>query len=120
MSISVEYMSKRVASRVDSNLVGIDPLTIMTLVTTVLLPLISCFTQNDEPDPDQVAAAVKERFERNPRGLRRRTARKISQVSARDGKKLTGEQAGILADAVIQEAMSTPPATVAAFVAAHS
>lgn len=120
MSISVEDMSKRVASRVDSNLVGIDPLTIMALVTTVLLPLISCFTKNDEPDPDQVAAAVKERYDRNPRGLRRRTARKIIQVSARDGKKLTGEQAGILADAVIQEAMSTPPATVAAFVAAHS
>lgn len=118
MSVEVEAMAARVAKRVDKN-VGFDPVTIISLISAVLVPLLQCFGRNDEPDPVQVQAAVKERYERNPAALLRRTTRRVKMEAKAKGEALTQPQAVALAQAVIDEAMKGPKTIVAAFCAAH-
>lgn len=115
MALTVEMIAANAAKKVDSNKVGIDPLTIMTIFTGVVMPLLKCFMGNDEPDPVQVQAAVKERNARNPRALRRRTAAKVITEARANGHKLTKDQALEMADALIQETLNRPAAAVAAF-----
>lgn len=119
MALTVEMIAANAAKKVDSNKVGIDPLTIMTIFTGVVMPLLKCFMGNDEPDPVQVQAAVKERNARNPRALRRRTAAKVIAESKQNGHKLSKDQALEMADALIQETLNRPADDVAAFCSAH-
>lgn len=119
MALTVEKIAANAAKRVDSNKVGIDPLTVMTIFSVVVLPVLKCFMGNDEPDPVQVQAAVKERHERNPRALRRRTAAKLIAEAKQNGHKLSKDQSLSMADALIQETLSYSSDTVAAFCSSH-
>lgn len=115
MGDTIEEQAKRVAARVDADAVGFDPLTIITIFTTILPLLSQCFGRNDEPDPAKVNAAVKKRHEQNPVALRRRTARRIRGEAKEP---MTKEQSLQLADAVIAEACESSPEHVEAFVRA--
>lgn len=106
----LERQAKLTADRVGPE-VGFDPLTILTLLTTLLPLLGQCFNRNDEPNPALAAASIKRYHDRAPEQLRRRTARR---VRAEADQPMTKEQSFILADAIIAQALSLHEVTLAA------
>jgi hypothetical protein len=101
------------AQRVDAESVGLDPVTIITILTQVLPLVISCFKRNDEPEPESIQKAVKRQCA-TPAGraaLRRRTMRRVRSESDTHVSK---EQAFALADAIIEESMNQNPQLVSA------
>lgn len=114
MNDSIETRAKSVASRVPPT-VGIDPVTILTILTTVLPLLMKCFQRNDEPNPAAMRANIKGQHERAPEQLRRRTARRIRGEA---DEPMTKAQSFTLADAVIAEACEADETAVASFAAA--
>lgn len=107
------------AQRVDAEKVGIDPITIITILTQVLPLVISCFKRNDEADPQNIHKAV-QRQSSTPAGraaLRRRTMRRIRSEA---NTPLSKDEAFALADAVIEEALEQNPQAVAAVCAVVS
>ena len=107
------------AQRVDAERVGIDPATIIMILTQVLPLVISCFKRNDEPQAEDNQKAVKRQCS-TPAGrasLRRRTMRRIKSES---DEPMTRSQAFALADAVIEEALNQNPQAVASVCAVVS
>ena len=104
------------AQRVDDS-VGLDPVTIITILTQVLPLVISCFKRNDEPQAEDIQRAVKQQMATNPERLRRRTMRRIKSDSDHH---MTRSQAFALADAVIEEALNQNPQMVASVCAVVS
>lgn len=91
------------AQRVDAESVGLDPVTIITILTQVLPLVISCFSK-EEPSPQQIQEAVR-RKTRRPRlraAFRRKLSHSIQEKATED---LTDEQADALADAIIDESL---------------
>ena len=112
MSISsLEIQAKAAADRVDANAVGFDPLTILTIITTILPLLMNCFNRSDEPNPSMVKASFKRYHDAQPELLRRRTARRIR---AEADEPMTKDQSFALADAVIAQALSADDDTATA------
>lgn len=74
-----EKQAVRVAARVPAT-VGLDPVTVITIMTTVLPMILKCFNKNEETDPAKINAAVKAQHESAPAVLRRRTARDRKSV----------------------------------------
>ena len=104
MSIThLELQAKAVADRLDPATVGFDPVTILTLLTTILPLLMNCFNRSDEPNPSMVKASFKRYHDAHPELLRRRTMRRV-RGEADDP--MTREQAYLIADAVIAQALS--------------
>jgi hypothetical protein len=106
------------AQRVDDS-VGLDPVTIITILTQVLPLVISCFKRNDEPQAEDIQRAVKRQCS-TPAGrerLRRRTMRRIKSES---DEPMSRSQAFALADAVIEEALNQNPQMVASVCAVVS
>ena len=95
--------AKAVADRLDPAEVGFDPLTILSLITTILPLLMSCFNRNDEPNESMVKASFRRYHDAHPDLLRRRTARRIRGEA---DEPMTKEQSLLLADAVIAQALS--------------
>lgn len=109
----INIRANSIANRLGSGF-GIEPVTIIAIITQVLPLLISCFKRNDEPDPQQVKAAVAKMHERNPEQLRRRTARRIRGEADQP---MTKAQSFALADATIAECLEADEGEVAAFAA---
>lgn len=104
MSIThLEMQAKAVADRLDPAEVGFDPITILSLITTILPMLMACFNRNDEPNESMVKASFKRYHDSNPDALRRRTMRRV-RSEADDP--MTRDQAYLIADAVIAQALS--------------
>ena len=96
-----EKQAVRVAARVPAT-VGFDPVTVITILTTVLPMILKCFNKNDVAgDPAKINAAVKAQNESAPAVLRRRTARRIRGEADQP---MSKEQSFTLAEAVIAEA----------------
>ena len=108
---TVDETAVKIASRVKDGSTSFDPITIITIITTVLPLIMKCFMKNDEPTPEQVNAAVKKQHESAPEVLRRRTARRIRGEAEQP---MTRHDALLMADAVIAEACETPADEVAA------
>lgn len=111
---TIQSQAEKVAARVDANAVGFDPITIITILSTVLPLILKCFQKNDEPDPAQVNAAIKKQHESAPGVLRRRTMRRIRGEADQP---MTKDQAYKLADAVIAEACEADSETIVALCA---
>ncbi len=88
------------AERIDAEAFGMDPLTIITIITQVLPILASCFNRNDSPDPAEAAERFREYHSRNPEKLRKRVARR---VRAESDKPMSKEQSFAMADAIIAQ-----------------
>jgi hypothetical protein len=108
---SLELQAKAVADRLDPAEVGFDPITILSLITTILPMLMSCFNRNDEPNESMVKSSFKRYHDSNPDALRRRTMRR---VRAEADEPLTKEQAYLIADAVIAQALTVDADTATA------
>ena len=94
-----EKQAVRVAARVPEA-AGLDPVTVITILTTVLPMILKCFNKNDETDPAKINAAVKRQNDSAPAVLRRRTARRIRGEADHP---MSKEQSFTLAEAVIAE-----------------
>lgn len=109
---TTEEQAKSIANRVSAN-VGIDPITILTIITTVLPLIAKCFNKNDEADPQQVQAAVKRQHEKHPRALLKRTTNAYLREQKKSGEKITRDQAEELAKATIAQTIEANPQAVA-------
>ena len=108
---SLELQAKAVADRLDPSVVGFDPITILSLITTILPLLMSCFNRNDEPNPSMVKASFKRYHDAHLELLRRRAARRIRGEA---DEPMTKEQSLLLADAVIAQALTVDSDTATA------
>lgn len=89
------------AERIDAESFGMDPITIIAIITQVLPMLADCFNRNDSPDPAEAAERLREYNRKNPKGLRKRMARRIRAEASNP---MSKEQSFTLAEAIIAEA----------------
>lgn len=104
------------AQRVDAESVGLDPVTIITILTQVLPALIACFRRNDESDPQEIHETVKAQCS-TPRGrkaLKNRMTVRIRRQQRAEGKHINKDVAEELAEAIIEESLSQNPQLVSA------
>jgi hypothetical protein len=100
----MEYgaFSKSVASRVNPREYGIDPATIILILTEVLPMIMDCFMPMNQSDQD-VITRVKTLHRVNPRRLRRRLAAGIRRETPQP---ISYRLAYKLADETIQECLA--------------
>lgn len=110
------------AERVDAESVGLDPITVITILTEVLPALIACFRRNDESDPQEVHETVKAQCS-TPRGrkaLKNRMTTRIRRQQRAQGKHLNKDAAEELAEAIIEESLAQQSEVVSSLCSAIS
>ena len=112
MSAVFEAQAQKIAARPEVAAVGFDPLTILTILSTVLPMLAQCFQKTEATDPAQVATRVRQMQETHPKRLRARTMVAVKQEAKKKGTKMTNEQAYVIADGIIAQTLETPDDTV--------
>lgn len=117
MSFDYKAKAELCAERIDAAEFGMDPITIVTIITQVLPLLADCFNRNDSPDPVEAAERLREYNRKNPQGLRKRMARRIRAEAT---KPMTKEQSFTLADAIIQETIQSSDEVIFGAVAGAS
>lgn len=105
----IERQAQLAANRIDPQEMRFDPVTILTILTAVLPLVADCFNRNDEPDPVATKKRAAEYYRRNPKGMRRRTARR---VRAEADQPMTREQSFKFADAIIAQTLASDDITV--------
>jgi len=123
--VSYEDVARNVVRRVGSKNVGIDPVTIVTLITTILPMIVNCIQKKRGIQPDQVEPTVSALCGKNYTKTRQDLAKqyqvrwfKHGQKLKKDAKKsgamfneakyiLSDSDALELADKTLQEAHST-------------
>jgi len=113
----ITQQARAAADRIDADAVGIAPGIIFSILSLVIPSLLSCL-RGEEPNPDEVQAAVLKARERNPDRLQKRVRNRVTRKAKRQGQKLSREQADTMASAVINQACEVTSATVAACMAA--
>jgi hypothetical protein len=108
---NIKNQAMLAAGRVDANEVGLDPITILTIITQVLPLLISCWNRNDSPDPQESAKKLRAYAEKNPQALLKRTARR---VRAEADEKMSKIASFDIARAIVAQALDADDSTVAA------
>lgn len=108
MSTVFEAQAQKIAARPEVAAVGFDPITILTILFTVLPMLAQCFQQTEEPNPAQVAARVRQMQQTHPKRLRARTMVAVKREAKKKGTKMTNEQAYVIADGIIAQTLETP------------
>ena len=110
MQSATQHYAERIAERIDygklndGQSVVIEKALAVSIFTFLLPVFMNCLT-NEEPSMAPLHARVKEANDRNPLGLRRRTARRIRGDAVQP---MTRPQSFLLADALIAEALETP------------
>ena len=103
-----QQAAERVAKRIPDGF-GIDPMTVLVLLQTVIPAFLDCLNRNDDTDPDTVFERVKTLYDKNPERLLRRTTRNCRSQARREGTRLSYAQAEDMARAIILEAIGTEP-----------
>ena len=103
-----QQAAERVANRIPDGF-GVDPMTVLVLLQTVIPAFVNCLNRNDDTDPDTVFERVKTLYDKNPERLLRRTARNCRAQARREGTRLSRAQADDMAIAIIVEAIGTEP-----------
>lgn len=118
----IKEAATNAAQRVDAESVGIDPITIITILTTVLPELIACFRRNDENNPQEIHDTVKAQCstERGRKALHKRTTVRIRRKARHDGEPVSRKAAEEMANAVIDEALNQNACAVKAVCAVVS
>lgn len=105
MSQYLGNFASRAADRVDAAKYGIDPVTIVTILTQVLPLLMSCWKRNDVQGDPAPRLALQEAYADHPDSLIRRTARRIrGEAEAPMSKAMSFD----LAKAVIEQSLADP------------
>jgi len=109
--MDIDQQARHAAARVDASKVSFDPITIITIFSTVMPLLMQCFNRNDEPSPSEARASLQRYHDAQPEKLQKRTARRIR---AEADEPMTREASYLLAEAVIAQALSVDDATASA------
>ena len=105
----IRKQAELAAARVDSQAVGIDPITIITIFSTVFPSIVSCWNRMNTNQHETTSDRVREFHESNPAQLRKKTARRIRGEADQPMEKW---QSLLLADAVIAQAIAEDPKEV--------
>lgn len=86
---SIENLSKSISGTIDSQVVGIDPVTIITLVTGIISAIMKCReTENvSEAEAKEIFHA---KYESNPRQVENRIKHQVRVQARKEGKPLRG------------------------------
>ena len=103
-----EEAAERVAKRIPDGF-GVDPMTVLVLLQTVIPAFLNCLNRNDDTDPDTVFQRVDSLYKKNPERLLRRTARNCRAQARYQGTRLSYAQAEDMARAIILEAIGAEP-----------
>ena len=103
-----QQAAERVARRIPDGF-GVDPMTVLVLLQTVIPAFLDCLARNDDTDPDTVFERVKTLYDKNPERLLRRTSRNCRAQARREGTRLSRAQADDMAIAIVIEAIGTEP-----------
>ena len=86
---------------------GIDPVSIITLVMSILPGILKCWQDRDEVPPAAASDRIRRMNSRNPERLRAKLARSISYGAQQKGHHLTVDQCQDMAAAMIAEAVGS-------------
>lgn len=121
---AIQSAAERIAPRLSRSVVGFDPISLITIIGTLLPMLLSCFKQ-DESDTDPQAFLVanynpstgqfKDRLVRRCRPRTRKAARQT--LGPKEVRRLTEDQIDEITHQSLLEGMHAPPKTVAACLA---
>jgi len=111
MTLTLKDNARLIASRVDSESVLLDPITIFTIITQVLPLVVACWNKNDEPNAELSSVNFKRYHSAHPEQVRRRLARRIRGEADAP---MTKSQSLEFADAIIAQVLESSVATVAA------
>jgi len=100
--------ASRAAARIDAAKYGIDPLTIITILTQVLPLVLSCWKRNDVQGDPSPRLALQEAYADHPETLIRRTARRIRGEADEPMSKAMSFD---LAKAIIEQTLDDPAET---------
>lgn len=111
MITSLEAQAEGVSNRLKAvGIVGFDPIVIIGFLQT----LLACWQQNHESDPSQARVAFARKYQRHPKRIHRRVAEHVLFESHKDGEPMTKDEADEIAQAVIDQALSTDEQTATA------
>jgi hypothetical protein len=85
---------------------GLDPLTIATIVTTILPGILKCFQKDHEVPTVAAHDRIKRMYARNPERTRNKLARSVKFGTAKAGYHTTTDQNMAIADGMIAEALA--------------
>lgn len=109
--VMIKHQAELVAARVSAVMVGMDPITILTIVSQVLPLVLACWGRNDEPNAQLSSVNFKRYYKAHPEQARRRIARR---VRAEADAPMTKEMSFTIADAIIAQALEAPAETATA------
>lgn len=118
---AIQSAAERIAPRLSRSVVGFDPLTIITLITTLLPTLLACF-KREEPAADAqsflaanfnpATGQFKDRLVRRCRPQTRKAAKK--SLGAKEVRRMTEDQLDEITHQTLLEGMHGQKAAVAA------
>lgn len=111
--MSLKEQVEIVAQRVNGVEVGIDPLTVVTILTTVIPMLADCFKGNDDVSASEVQSRIVALNKKDRKRLIRRTTDAVLREHRREEKKkpkdervsLSVDDARVMAVAIIDQAI---------------
>lgn len=86
---AINGLSKSIASTVDQSVVGLDPITIMTLVTGIITAIMNC-RKTENVSEAEAKEAFHDRYDSNPRQVENRVKHQVRIQSRKEGKVLRG------------------------------
>jgi hypothetical protein len=86
---------------------SLDPVTIITLVTSILPGILKCWQHRDEVPAAAASDRIRRMHKRNPERLRTKLARAVNFGAQQQGHRLTVDQCEAIADGMIAEAIGT-------------
>lgn len=108
MNKSLETFAARASTRIDAAKYGLDPVTIITILTQVLPLVLACWKRNDVQGDPSPRLALQEAYASHPESLIRRTARRIrAEADEPMSKPLSFD----LAKAVIEQSLADSAVT---------
>lgn len=91
---------------------SLDPVTIITLITSILPGILKCWQDRDEVPPAAASDRIRRMHKRNPERLRTKLTRAVNYGAQQQGHRLTVDQCEAIADGMIAEAVDSDEETV--------
>jgi hypothetical protein len=86
----IKKLSSSIASSIDVEAVGFDPITILSLVTGIITAIMNCSKTENVSEAD-AKEEFQSRYESNPRQVENRVKHQVRVQSRKDGKVLKGK-----------------------------
>ena len=86
---------------------SLDPVTIVTLVSTILPGILKCWQDRDEVPPSAASDRIRRMHKRSPERLRAKLTRAVNYGAQQQGHRLTIDQCEAIADGMIAEAIGS-------------